>query len=1317
MTDTWRRAGWLAVWVTTLAALLTGPAEAAQFSYDQTIPVPPASSYQGTGGGDGWAVAMTPSSVFNVFHHSSEVQVACHRQSDASECWPVRVVRDGGGGSFAVSGQVGLWLDQESRRLFVFATRSSDGTGGVVCIDTDAAATDPNPFCGFTELTAPGEAPVETSGISNSTFVNNRLYAFNYVDGPASADGRDALLCFDTVTRAECDGQPFTVPLSGDPLQVSSPSFWVPAAGQIGTRIIIPFLAGGRTQMACFDAALDLPCPGEWPIDGDPLQTGGIGAVVPTLTAAGSVTGLCVPTTTPSCFNLAGEPASAPAGLGTALGGGTQWNGPALTIGPRVYRAMGSQDAIGCYDFNLLATCQGFPHPTPGASYIYTVNPDPARPTCIWVNADGGSAQIQNFDAFTTGTCGTGPIRVLASSIVVPRDECRPSDYIDLTVVKPDRSAYGSGTVTFRDGSGLPIPGAFDRTVDADGSVDLRGLSLNTSSGLPQFLITLDSAATQPDEVVVRLRWRGDDDPACLRPGATAAAPGPPTLTAPDDGALVADDGTVTVAFTPRAEASSHQILVDGSAVKDVQMPGAQAVVSVLGNGTHTVAVRARNAFGSADSEQRTVRATGQEAEEVVLEEPAPGQVVAEDQIFRWRAYTGARDYQLLMDGRTVATTSQTSLRLPDDIASGEHYWQVIALLGASARATRAEAQRASRTRKVSVRRTPSTAPSALGSNGAIAKAYRPFLFFDSEEPYRPVTVRALIGEGQVQLHRTLNLYHGGTLLVKSVTRTIRTPADLFSTFRVVGEGHSWNNKETQMEYPTHSRYEGCRTRNLLRGGGLGKVHVSDCETGTHAGIYFQVAQPNRTAAAPENRRSLVWVDWWWLLRDNPIRGDRHGGDWEGVSVAVGPRSGKVALVSFASHKGVNRYLDGVVVMHGGRPEVYLSQRSHAAYPRPCIKASGTSVLGAVVEGDCWQEYIEQSGPNLIRETRYDGKSPWGQNSNDDCYSNSQRPCALQLKHPGDNDATPAMAGLPRTWNTWLGRWGAKHGVSVGNGPTSPGNGQSRFSRPWRPSVRCGIPVSGRREDDNGYFSTKPPQNDECVELRAAQDLIPIGEAGSCGDYVGPYVAAAVCDQRQLTDAGIAGELTLRGTVAVSTSRAGERSADAPGIAQATGLPLVPDQQAIMTGTAPLTTQALVRVHAADGLTKTVVLADLRLSDGGQATFTADRTGGGTLVRGDGTRQAVQPTASSSTVRRPLITRVRVTGRTLRVTITGAIGRLATVTVRGTRAPSAKPRTIAGRALNITRSVQVVTLRLPKHTRAQRVRLETIDGTSSRRVR
>ena len=84
--------------------------------------------------------------------------------------------------------------------------------------------------------------------------------------------------------------------------------------------------------------------------------------------------------------------------------------------------------------------------------------PTRQRPSCIWVNADNGSAQIQNFDAYTGGACGKGPIRVLASSIVVPRSECRPTRYASLQVTSPARGTYTGGTVTFVDGNDREIP-------------------------------------------------------------------------------------------------------------------------------------------------------------------------------------------------------------------------------------------------------------------------------------------------------------------------------------------------------------------------------------------------------------------------------------------------------------------------------------------------------------------------------------------------------------------------------------------------------------------------------------------------------------------------------------------------------------------------------------------------------------------------------------------------------------------------------------------------------------------------------------------
>ena len=198
-----------------------------------------------------------------------------------------------------------------------------------------------------------------------------------------------------------------------------------------------------------------------------------------------------------------------------AIAGTTPWNGPPVTLGARVYLANGGNDTVRCYDFATAATCPNFPKATTGAGYIYTVNADPQRPDCLWVNADFGSSQIQNFDAYTGGACGGGAIRVLASSLVAPTQTCVPDRYTALKVLSPGRGSYTDGTVTFLDGNGQPIPGMSDRPLDVTGSVDLRDLDFTSDTGLPQFLIELNGASGDPTAVTVELSWTGDDDTSC----------------------------------------------------------------------------------------------------------------------------------------------------------------------------------------------------------------------------------------------------------------------------------------------------------------------------------------------------------------------------------------------------------------------------------------------------------------------------------------------------------------------------------------------------------------------------------------------------------------------------------------------------------------------------------------------------------------------------------------------------------------------------------------------------------------------------------
>ena len=87
--------------------------------------MPPASNFQGSAGGDGWGVALSSTQVFNVFHHDTQLRVACHNQTDASNCWSTEseTITDGSGNNFASSGQPGLYLDQTTGKLYVYATR------------------------------------------------------------------------------------------------------------------------------------------------------------------------------------------------------------------------------------------------------------------------------------------------------------------------------------------------------------------------------------------------------------------------------------------------------------------------------------------------------------------------------------------------------------------------------------------------------------------------------------------------------------------------------------------------------------------------------------------------------------------------------------------------------------------------------------------------------------------------------------------------------------------------------------------------------------------------------------------------------------------------------------------------------------------------------------------------------------------------------------------------------------------------------------------------------------------------------------------
>jgi cutinase len=519
---------------TTAAALAVGAvivgaggAQGATVTYtaSQTIPVPPAANYAGSAGGDGWSVAFSRTSVYNIFHHQSSLTIACHRQSDASACWDPKTITDDDGGGFYSSGHSGLWFDSDDSNIYTYASRPGDGSAGVVCIDTVLAETDVSPFCGYTKLTGDGEASVETgiSGLSEPVAVNGKWYAFNYVSGQEFDGSRNRLLCFDQQTHAACPGQPFAVPIGDGSTSVNT--FPEPQIAAIGGRVLVASIVGGTEQLGCWNPAAGAGCTGAWPLTSPSGYTANAASPFPRLDAAGVVTGFCLPTSGVPCYDLSAAPVATPPGLPGVVDGTIGWNGSAVAIGPRVYLPSAPGNRVMCYSWATDSSCANFPKTFSGLDYLYTVSPDPARPTCLWVNADNGGSQIQSFDAYTGGACGDGPIRVLASSFVVPSVQCRPATYTSLQISQPPRNAYDTGSITFQDADAGAIPGAGPVSIDNTGTATLSGSNLSTSHGLPQFLITLTNPHQAVGAVDVTLTWTGVDDPSCVKPGTIVTPP------------------------------------------------------------------------------------------------------------------------------------------------------------------------------------------------------------------------------------------------------------------------------------------------------------------------------------------------------------------------------------------------------------------------------------------------------------------------------------------------------------------------------------------------------------------------------------------------------------------------------------------------------------------------------------------------------------------------------------------------------------------------------------------------------------------------
>ena len=256
----------------------------------------------------------------------------------------------------------------------------------------------------------------------------------------------------------------------------------------------------------------------------------------------------------------------------------------------------------------------------------------------------------------------------------------------------------------------------------------------------------------------------------------------------------------------------------------------------------------------------------------------------------------------------------------------------------------------------------PCVSSASAANDHVLALRFRPYLYFDTAERWRPIGVNRFLAETG---HRVCTA--GGSTCVPLTSLSQLNSQAAYLDFR----GSQLNGSDaTAPDLATCQRSE-----PILR----------DCDEHGRSVIYAHV-----TRAGAE-----IAIDYWWFLRYNALFPDFHEGDWEGVTVIADAAGTHVLAVHFAAHADVWQYDRGVPLFDGLHVHVYVARGGHASYPRPCA-----------------DPVCLQTGSPLP-DGRYDGHDPW--------FNNDPAQCMQQCVRLFPE----TTSGSPASWDAWNGLWGA----------------------------------------------------------------------------------------------------------------------------------------------------------------------------------------------------------------------------------------------------------------------------------------------------
>lgn len=276
-----------------------------------------------------------------------------------------------------------------------------------------------------------------------------------------------------------------------------------------------------------------------------------------------------------------------------------------------------------------------------------------------------------------------------------------------------------------------------------------------------------------------------------------------------------------------------------------------------------------------------------------------------------------------------------------------------------------------------------------------MARRFRPYVFFDHNDDWRPLNVDMFLGEAR-------------PLLCTGSKDAPRCPLTVTSSAALANAAAGSFVKQVEIDGDHRSSIAECLVDGLL-----------DCNSGPRTQIYF-----NHVASDPYPE--YQFLNYWLFYRYNrgPYGIASHESDWEGVTLVVPERDplrrGFAYAVLFGHGHGF-KYDDEVLRCGPGhedrctpasaRVNIYPASGSHASYPRRC--GGPCNQTGAGVP---WVPYDEAS---------FDGDKPWGR-----------------------NEDPSGVVGFPSTPTTFLrfgGKWDPTRHVDT------PGKGANarQFSTPW----------------------------------------------------------------------------------------------------------------------------------------------------------------------------------------------------------------------------------------------------------------------------